>query len=74
MDERKTFMDRYRDGECGAGDIHDHIEQWHQGDSELPLHEYLGMSRASYCAWVERSRSLEQILATASPAPPRPPR
>lgn len=28
------------------------IAEWHDGDSELPLHEYLGMSWESYSAWV----------------------
>jgi len=28
------------------------IAEWHDGDSPLPLHEYLGMTWDAYAAWV----------------------
>lgn len=34
-------------------EVDDAIERWHTGDSELPLHEFLGWSRQEYSIWVE---------------------
>ena len=33
--------------------IDDLIDEWHEGDSELPLHEFLGWTEEEYKAWVE---------------------
>lgn len=35
-------------------DIHDFIGEWHDSESELSLHEYLGMTWEEYKAWAER--------------------
>lgn len=32
--------------------IDDKIDEWHNSDSELPLHEYLGWSEEQYHKWV----------------------
>lgn len=32
------------------------IDAWHDGDSNLPLHEYLGMTQAEYHEWVRAGR------------------
>lgn len=29
------------------------IDEWHDSDSDLELHEYLGMSLEEYCGWLE---------------------
>ena len=34
--------------------INDMILQWHDSNSELPLHEYLGMSKKQYAKWIEK--------------------
>jgi hypothetical protein len=34
--------------------IKDKIEEWHNSDSELKLHEYLGMTWEEYKTWVNR--------------------
>ncbi len=34
-------------------DIDDKIDEWHKGDSNLPLHEFLGMTEEEYAKWVE---------------------
>ncbi len=31
----------------------DAIEKWHQGDGEIPIHEYLGLTWAKYCEMVQ---------------------
>jgi len=33
--------------------IDDEIEQWHNSDIDIPLHEYLGMTEKEYAKWVE---------------------
>ena len=39
------------------------IRLWHEGDSELPLIEFLGVSGADYAAWVEGRLSAEALLS-----------
>ncbi len=31
----------------------DKIDEWHESDSKLPLHEYLGWTREQYKEWLE---------------------
>lgn len=33
--------------------IHDFIEKWHESDSEVPLHEYLGLTWDEYSYFVK---------------------
>lgn len=33
--------------------IDDKIDEWHKSDSNLPLHEFLGMTEEEYAKWVE---------------------
>ena len=33
--------------------IDDKIDEWHNGDSDVPLHEFLGMTFGEYAKWVE---------------------
>lgn len=37
----------------------DKIDEWHNGDSELSLPEYLGMSDSEYASWVGADCSRE---------------
>lgn len=34
--------------------VDDLIEEWNNSDSNLHLHEYLGMTWDEYCRWVEQ--------------------
>lgn len=38
------------------------IRVWHEGDSEIPLTEFLGVSQADYAAWVERRITAGELL------------
>jgi len=49
-----TFMDEYLAGRATQDDIDDWIEEWHQGDSGLEAHEFLGLTWPEYSRWVER--------------------
>ncbi len=59
-DNRRTFMDDYREGHATADQIDDHIDAWHDGPwdpfSAPGLHEWLGLTLEEYACWVETSR------------------
>ena len=40
----------------------DRVAAWHQSDSAVPLHEYLGMAWSEYSAWVEQRSARDQHL------------
>lgn len=48
--ERIVLVDKQ--GRVHHHDIDDLVDEWHKGDSDLPLHEYLGMTWDEYQAWV----------------------
>ena len=37
--------------------LEDRIDQWHESDSDLPLHEFLGWTHDEYKAWLEDGKS-----------------
>jgi hypothetical protein len=39
------------------------IRAWHEGDSEIPLVEFLGVSKTDYAAWVECRLSAAELLS-----------
>ena len=58
-----TFMGHHLAGR-DPGDIDDWIERWHEGDSDLQLHQFLGMTWEEYGNWVLAPSCLEGIIAT----------
>lgn len=48
-----TFIDEYLAGRATEEDIHDWIDEWHEGDSGEELHVFLGLAWPEYSAWVE---------------------
>ncbi|WP_018620102.1 hypothetical protein [Spirosoma luteum] len=50
-------------GDALPDEIDDYIDQWHDGDFEIPLHAYLGMSWDEYAIWIESPNSLVYIVA-----------
>lgn len=32
--------------------VDDLIDEWHEGNSNLPLHEFLGMTKEEYNKWI----------------------
>lgn len=46
------------------GDIDDWIDRWHEGDSKLELHQFLGMIWEEYGNWGLAPDCLEHIVAT----------
>lgn len=57
-----NFIQDCLNGDALLEEIDDYIDKWHDGDSDLPLHIYLGMSRDEYGAWVEAPDCLARIV------------
>ena len=57
-----SFIDMCLSGEALLDDIDDFVDRWHDGDSALPIHEYLGMTRDEYLSWVRNPDVLPQIV------------
>jgi len=53
---KKTFMELLRRGKVSSSDIDNFIDIWHESNSELTLHEFLGMTEREYKQWVETSK------------------
>lgn len=49
-------------GQALPGDIDEHIQAWHEGDSRESLPLYLGMEPAEYARWIEDPEQLEAII------------
>jgi predicted protein tyrosine phosphatase len=44
----------------------DKIDDWHNGDSKLPIHDYLGVGRDAYRAYAE-GRAMLLLPAESTP-------
>jgi len=44
-------------------EIDDYIELWHENDSDVTLHEFLGMSKKEYALFVEDEAYLGSIIS-----------
>ena len=49
-------------GEALIEDIDDYIDDWNDGDSDLSMHEFLGMTHTEYCLWVKDPNCLPLIV------------
>jgi hypothetical protein len=45
-------------GDAMPEDIDEFVGKWHEGDSEVPIYEYLGMTRDEYLSWVSDPNAL----------------
>lgn len=45
------------------GDIDDWVDRWHSEETEMDLHDHLGMTREEYGNWALAPDSLEHIIA-----------
>lgn len=65
--KQPMFMDLYSDGYVMADEIDDFIDHWHEeapvaAGRPMPLHEFLGMNRDEYEAWVHDASVLPHIM------------
>lgn len=49
---KQKFYDLFIKGLISENKADDYVNEWHNGDSELSLQEYLGMSDTIYNEWV----------------------
>ena len=57
------FIDLCVRGKAMPAEIDDFVELWHQGKSDVQLHEFLGMTQEEYSAWVRSPSLLPHINA-----------
>lgn len=57
-----NFIKKCIKGTATIEDIYDYIDKWHNGNSTLPLYEYLGMTKAEYTVWMPHPHMLPFIL------------
>ena len=57
-----TFIKKCSRGELSHDDIDNHVDQWHEGASDQPLHTFSGMTREEYGAWVANPDTLLSLL------------
>ncbi|WP_406725491.1 hypothetical protein WJ438_13690 [Streptomyces sp. GD-15H] len=57
------FLQDALSGRAGVADIDAYVDAWHDSDSDLSLHEYLGLTWDEYRLWVEKPESLRYIVA-----------
>jgi len=62
--EHTTFIDECIAGTASIDDLPDHIDRWHDGDSELELHEYLGLTWEEYSEWIMTPYALVRVIET----------
>lgn len=55
-----NFISDCINGDALLSEIDDYIDLWHDSDTDLSLHDYLGMTQKEYALYVED----EQYLAT----------
>ena len=58
-----NFIEGCLAGSSGPGEIDEYIDKWHEGESELTLHTYLGMSWDEYAQWLKTPDALTTIIA-----------
>lgn len=56
------FITKCLMGEALLEEIDDYVDIWHDGDSDLPMHEFLGMTHTEYGQWVKDPDCLPQIV------------
>ncbi len=57
-----NFIKSCQRGEVLPDDIDDCIDDWHDHDYAMELHEFLGMSWEEYRRWVANPNTLFQII------------
>ena len=64
MSRKRSIVERLLSGdECDLTRIDDEIDAWHEADTTMPLHEWLGFTPDEYQLYVELPASIRIILA-----------
>ncbi|MFT2010199.1 hypothetical protein ACMA1I_16105 [Pontibacter sp. 13R65] len=65
LKEEKSMSNFIQDcinGDALLSEVDDYIDIWHESDTELPLHEFLGMTKREYALFVEDEIYLGSIV------------
>lgn len=57
-----NFIQMCVNGDVLMDEIDDFVDQWHEEDSDVPLHAYLGMTRLEYKLWLADTAVLPYII------------
>jgi hypothetical protein len=57
-----NFITDCLNGDALMSDINDYIDQWHESDIDLQLHDFLGMSKKEYVLFVQDENYLGSII------------
>ena len=60
--QENKFVDLCVMGQHHIEDIDDFIDEWHEGEGDEDLHEFLGMSWEEYALWVSNPYVLPYII------------
>ena len=64
MSEKRPIVERFLSGEeCDLTRIDGEIDAWHEMETTIPLHEWLGLTLEEYQLYVEKPASIRVILA-----------
>jgi hypothetical protein len=64
MSSKRSIVERLLSGEeCDLSRIDDEIDAWHEADTTIPLHEWLGLTADEYQIYVEKPAAIRIILA-----------
>ncbi len=58
-----NFVTNCLSGEALLDDIDDYVDAWHENKGEVPLHQYLGMSKTEYALWVANPDVLPFVIS-----------
>lgn len=59
----ETYLDKVLVGAALWTEIDDYVSEWHHGESDAELHDYLGLTWDEYSLWAEQPRALRLIIA-----------
>ena len=57
-----NFITDCINGDALLSEVDDYIDSWHNGESNLPLHKFLGMKKNEYALFVEDEDYLAAIV------------
>ena len=63
MTDKPTFLSEVLAGRATRSDADDWIAAWHESDTDLELHEFLGFTWHEYQSWGTKASNLDEILA-----------
>ncbi len=58
-----SFITDCINGDALMSEIDDYVDKWHISSGDMPLHEYLGMSKKEYMLFVDDESYLGIIIA-----------